>query len=157
MAPNTRSSRQQPTNGTRAAELAIARGGNRELRRMLGVSPKKRAPRKRTAAKTTACEAELARAQRRVAALERIVKQLKEGRAKTAARAAVYVKSREEEPQGRVRRMVLDWEETGMRQAAPGRAVRPPLPAPLRMGAPAPPRRSPPPGKAAATRPPWRP
>lgn len=68
---------------TTAAQEAIARGGNRALKQLLGVQPAKRMTAKKKKRAAAPCAAQ----ERRIRALERIVEQLKTGRAKTAARA----------------------------------------------------------------------
>lgn len=90
MAPQTRRTAvQQEFNNLALAQAAIAAGGNRALKKMLGVQPptKRKSAKKMTAHKKHAA-APCAAQERRIRALERIVEQLKTGRAKTVARAS---------------------------------------------------------------------
>ncbi len=75
------------TGGVRqsAAELAIARGGNRQLKKMLGVQKKKQ--RRRGGSKNKK-KSELEMCRERVAKLERILEQIRGGKAKAQARRA---------------------------------------------------------------------
>lgn len=92
MAPQTRSSGGKFT-GSLAAEAAIAAGGNRALKQLLGVQPtakKMTAHKKKKHAAAAPCAAQ----ERRIRALERIVEQLRSGRYKTAHRATAAAESR---------------------------------------------------------------
>ena len=125
MAPVTRSTRAQQRDQDAVLVNAIQRGGNRALRQVLGVAPRRRRTQTKKQKKTTGtCATE----RRKIAALERVIRELKNGRAKTADRAVK-----------RASRLLM---------------AAPPPPPKKRPGAPPPPPPPPPPKKRPGAPPP---